>query len=177
MTTQDADSNYDTDSDSDDTDSTETSSHEQETILLEQLDKLLGQYYSPKNRKDYFDENGKGRFRQICEQELIDYDDEIEEELKKDMEDSELAYEDFCENIMKYTPYYSSTETYDEGRSQKEQWWYMIQYLYQYRQLPPHSVPFISWRNISDAVKHQMYSAIGTKMVEVIGDIEESETG
>ena len=199
MTTQDTDSNYDTDSDSDDTDSgsdhtdsdsddtdsdsdhTDSdsgdtdSSHSTKTILLEQLDKLLGQFYSPRNRKDYFDENGKGRFRQFCEEELHD-DDDIKEQLKEDMEDSELADEDFLEYFMKYTPYYSSTETYDEGRSQQEQWWYIIQYLYQHRQLPPHSVPFISWRDISDAVKHQMYSAIGTKMDEVIEDIEESES-
>ena len=147
----------------------------QETSLCEQLDKLWGQYYSPRNRKDYFDENGRGRFGQFCEECGMD-DEVLEEELKCVMEDTQLADEDFLEAVMKYTAYYSSTETYDEGRSQQEQWWYIIQYLYQHRQLPPHSVPFISWRDISDAVKHQMYSAIGTKMDEVIEDIEESET-
>lgn len=43
--------------------------------LIQEIDQLLGQYYISKNRTDYFDEDGIGKFRSFCnDNEITDID-------------------------------------------------------------------------------------------------------
>ena len=61
---------------------------------FERIDFWMGSYYQKMGRNDYFDENGRGKFKAFVEDQ--DYD---EEEVDEELKDDDCGYIDFIEDV------------------------------------------------------------------------------
>ena len=52
--------------------------------LTRQMDAALGRYYSLKGLSGYYNSDGVGKFREYCEENGLDDDDELKEDLLQD---------------------------------------------------------------------------------------------
>ena len=131
-----------------------SSSRQKKKSIIRKIDRLLGIYYLSKNRNDYYDENGNGKFYNFCEEYGFD-DDILVWVLQGDDIDKNLLVMLFFPQNGDF-PCYEPLRDSDPEKHQKEQFLRLIRSY------------VISWWNIAECLKHEMYTAIYSKMHEVI---------
>ena len=142
--------------------------------LVQELDKLFGEYYASKKRNDYFNQSGQGKFRSLCERLGIAHNNWLKITIEKEdiydhLRDDNTFFLDF--------PCFSHPPFSDQGAYREEQLCLVFDQLYEYRRVPSDKelctkfIPeFMSWFHIAESVKHQMTSSLCTKMKEVLED-------
>ena len=142
--------------------------------LVNELDQLFGEYYASKKRRDYFNESGKGKLWSLCERSSIDHNNWLKEIIEKEdiydlLRNDKSFFPDF--------PCFSHPPFSDQGPYRKEQLCLVFDQLYEHRLVPSDKelcmkfIPeFMSWFHIAESVKHQMNTALCTKMKEVLED-------
>ena len=144
------------------------------TSLAEELDQLFGEYYASKNRFDYFEESGKGKFWSLCKRHGLEFSELLEEANDLGLfSDHLLGASAFIADF----PCFSHPPFSEQGPYRNEQLMFVFDELYQQRLVPSDKelcmkfIPeFMSWSHIAECVKHQMSAELGNKMKDVFDD-------
>ena len=141
--------------------------------LVEQLDDLLAKYYASKNR------SYQSEFSEYCEDNDFEDDDYVTMDLAEDVNDSQLVY--FMVEYGKDFPCFEPLRDSDPYQHKKEQFLCLIRLLHQTNDVPSDQQlrvtrfqQFITWKHIPMCLQHEMYTAISTKMHEVIQENDSS---
>ena len=163
----------------------ETQKHES----IDELDQLLGEYYASKNYKNYFDETGRGKFRLFIVtrgwnddqwNSYITGHNRIDDLRTWMLDDIFHPNDDFP--CFHRSTADNSVHEHAPRTLQRGHFAHIFMKLYHLRMVPSDDelrMSFfresISWTQIAESLKHEMYSAISTKMHEVIDDIKSTE--
>ena len=146
--------------------------------VVPELDRLFGEYYASKNRNDYFDESGKGKFKILCDRFGIDHISVLEYAINSKYKSSNLYCHfkddmEFCGSF----PCFFRPPVSDQGPYPDKQLWVLFFHLYKHRRVPSDKElcnklisQIMSWSLIAECVRHQMSAAISTKMKEILDD-------
>ena len=150
---------------------------------IRELDQLLGKYYASKGYETYFDGTGRGKFRIWLHDEgrnddqcdsWFQWNPKVKHDLKTWIFEYFHPNDDF--------PCFETSRQPVSRELQKRQFAHMFLKLFRLRVVPTNDelrMSFlrenISWWNIAECLKHEMYTAISTKMHEVIEDIKSSK--
>ena len=137
-----------------------------EPSIVRKVDRLLGIYYLSQNQNDYYDTNGNGKFYNWCEEQGFADDDDILEELQHDLDENVLLF--FIDEHGEFPCYEPLLDT-DPEKHKKEQFLHLIR-LYADKE----DVLIVSWWNIAECLKHEMYTAIYSKVQEAIKEVTSS---
>ena len=149
-----------------------------EFSLVQELDQLFGKYYASKDRTDYFDGSGKGKFWSLCEDYGQAHDSALKQFIAADyIYDHFLADNAFSRDF----PCFSRPPFSESGPYSGEQLCLLFDQLYEQRRVPWDKelcmklIPeFMSWFHIAESVKHEMSTGISIKMKEVFDDWKSS---
>ena len=153
---------------------------------IRETDQLLGEYYASNEYKNYFDETGRGKFRLMMEDNGCDDDIlqswMVQDRFRKDLE-SWMFDEHFHSND-EFPSFQTSQESPESvpRELQKKLFAHLFLELYRLRAVPTNDelrmslfCDSISWWHIAECLKHEMHTAISTKMHEVIEDVKSSK--
>ena len=152
--------------------------------FIHEMDQLLADYYGSKNYVTYFDETGRGKFRSLIE----DWgwnDNQCHSWMERDNFRHKLETCLFDEwfHPDDAFPCFERSQPLVSRELQRKQFAHMFLKLYRLRVVPTNDAlrmsflrESMSWLQIAQCLKHEMYTAISTKMHEVIEDIQFSKT-